>query len=185
MTTIIIVVAVVLAFAGVMMYNTLVRRRNAVDQAFGTIDVQLTQRYDLIPKLVETVKQFTGHERSLLEDIVRLRSQAMNGQTTAEKVSANNELTTALGRLNVQVEAYPELRSSDTFVHLQRSLNEVEEQLAAARRSYNAAVTDYNNAVESFPSSIVAGMGGFREEQVFVADAQKRGDVDMKALFKA
>lgn len=175
----------VLLIVGITMYNSLVRRRNAVDQAFGTIDVQLTQRYDLIPKLVETVKQFMGHERSLLEDIVRLRSQAMSGQTTAEKVSANNELTAALGRLNVQVENYPQLRSSDTFVHLQRSLNEVEEQLAAARRSYNAAVTDYNNAVESFPSSIVASMGGFREEQVFVADTAKRGDVDMKALFKA
>jgi LemA protein len=185
MGTVVLIAVVVIVLGGVMMYNTLVRKRNAVDQAFGTIDVQLTQRYDLIPKLVETVKQFMGHERGLLEEIVRLRSQAMNGQTTAEKVSANNELTNALGRLNVQVEAYPQLRSSDTFVHLQRSLNEVEEQLAAARRSYNAAVTDYNNAVETFPNSIVAGMGNFREEQVFVAETQKRGDVDMKALFKA
>lgn len=184
MVPFVIVVAVV-AIIGIMMYNTLVRRQNAVEQAFGTIDVQLTQRYDLIPKLVETVKQFMTHERTLLEDIVRLRSQAMNGQTTAEKVAANNELTSALGRLNVQVENYPQLRSSDTFVHLQRSLNEVEEQLAAARRSYNAAVTDYNNSVESFPSSLIAGMGGFRGKEVFAADAQKRGDVDMKALFKA
>jgi LemA protein len=180
-----VIVVAVIAIIGIVMYNTLVRRQNAVEQAFGTIDVQLTQRYDLIPKLVETVKQFMTHERTLLEDIVRLRSQAMNGQTTAEKVAANNELTSALGRLNVQVENYPQLRSSDTFVHLQRSLNEVEEQLAAARRSYNAAVTDYNNSVESFPSSLVAGMGGFRGKEVFAADAQKRGDVDMKALFKA
>ncbi len=178
-------VIAVVVIAGIMMYNTLVRRQNAVEQAFGTIDVQLTQRYDLIPKLVETVKQFMTHERTLLEDIVRLRSQAMSGTTTAEKVSANNELTAALGRLNVQVENYPQLRSSDTFVHLQRSLNEVEEQLAAARRSYNAAVTDYNNAVESFPNSLIAGVGGFRGKEVFTADAQKRGDVDMKALFKA
>ena len=180
------VIAVTLiAVIGIMMYNALVRRRNTVDQAFSTIDVQLTQRYDLIPKLVDTVKQYMTHERGLLEEIVRLRSQAMNGQTTAEKVAANNELTNALGRLNVQVENYPQLRSSENFVHLQRSLNEVEEQIAAARRTYNAAVTDYNNAVETFPSSIVAGMGGFREEKVFVAEAGKRGDVDMKALFKA
>jgi LemA protein len=180
-----VVIVVVLALIGITMYNTLVRRQNAVEQAFGTIDVQLTQRYDLIPKLVETVKQFMTHERSLLEDIVRLRSQAMSSTTTAEKVVANNELTNALGRLNVQVENYPQLRSSDTFVMLQRSLNEVEEQLAAARRSYNAAVTDYNNSVESFPNSLVAGMGGFRAEKVFAAEAQKRNDVDMKALFKA
>jgi len=174
-----VIVVVVLALIGITMYNTLVRRQNAVEQAFGTIDVQLTQRYDLIPKLVETVKQFMTHERTLLEDIVRLRSQAMSGTTTAEKVAANNELTNALGRLNVQVENYPQLRSSDTFVTLQRSLNEVEEQLAAARRSYNAAVTEYNNAVESFPSSLIAGIGGFHGEKVFSADAQKRNDVPL------
>jgi LemA protein len=173
------------AIGGIVLYNNLVRRRNGVDQAFSTIEVQLTQRYDLIPKLVETVKQYMGHERSLLEEIVRLRSQAMNGRTTAEKVSADNELTNALGRLNVQVENYPQLRSSENFVHLQRSLNEVEEQLAAARRSYNAAVTDYNNAVQTFPGSLVAGMGSFTPQQVFVADTQKRGDVDMKGLFTA
>ena len=178
-------VIVVFAVFGIALYNSLVRRRNSVDQAFGTIEVQLTQRYDLIPKLVETVKQYMGHERGLLEDIVRLRSQAMNGQTTSEKVSANNELTAALGRLNVQVENYPQLRSSDNFVHLQRSLNEVEEQLAAARRSYNAAVTEYNNAVQTFPSSVIAGMGGFSQQQVFVAESHKRADVDMKSLFKA
>src|ERR1043165_5506607 len=169
-----VVVAALVLLVGVSMYNTLVRRQNAVEQAFGTIDVQLTQRYDLIPKLVETVKQFMTHERTLLEDIVRLRSQAMSGGTTAEKVAANNELTSALGRLNVQMENYPQLRSSDTFVQLQRSLNEVEEQLAAARRSYNAAVTEYNNSVESFPSSLIAGMGGFREQQVFAETRPSR-----------
>ena len=170
---------------GIVLYNNLVRRRNAVDQAFSTIEVQLTQRYDLIPKLVETVKQYMGHERGLLEEIVRLRSQAIQGHTTAEKVAANNELTNALGRLNVQVENYPQLRASENFVHLQRSLNEVEEQLSAARRSYNAAVTDYNNSVETFPGSLVAGMAGFREQQTFVAETHKRQDVDMKGLFKA
>jgi LemA protein len=178
-----IVSGVILLTIGVVLYNNLVRRRNAVDQAFGTIEVQLTQRYDLIPKLVETVKQYMGHERSLLEEIVRLRSRAMAGGTTAEKVQANNELTGALGRLNVQMENYPQLRASDNFVHLQRSLNEVEEQLAAARRSYNAAVTEYNNSVETFPGSLIAGMTGHRVEQVFAAEAHKRGDVDMKGLF--
>lgn len=179
------VIAAVVLIIGVTLYNSLVRRRNMVDQAFSTIEVQLTQRYDLIPKLVETVKQYMGHERGLLEEIVRLRSQAMQGKTTAEKVSANNELTSALGRLNVQVENYPQLRASENFVHLQRSLNEVEEQLAAARRAYNAAVTDYNNAVQTLPSSIVASTMGFREQQTFVAETHKRSDVDMKGLFKA
>src|SRR6185295_8914603 len=136
--------AVVLAFAGVSIYNNLVRRRNMVDQAFGTIEVQLTQRYDLIPKLVETVKQYMGHERSLLEDIVRLRQKAVSSANPSDKIKADNDLTRAMGQLNVTMENYPQLKASDTFVQLQRSLNEVEEQLAAARRSYNASVMEYN-----------------------------------------
>jgi LemA protein len=170
---------------GVTLYNSLVRRRNMVDQSFSTIEVQLTQRYDLIPKLVETVKQYMGHERSLLEEIVRLRSQAINSVTPAEKIAADNQLSRAMGQLNITMENYPQLRASENFVHLQRSLNEVEEQLAAARRSYNAAVTDYNNAVQTFPSSLIAGGTGFGLRQMFVADEQKRADVDMKGLFKA
>ena len=177
--------AVVLALGGISIYNNLIRRRNMVDQAFGTIDVQLTQRYDLIPKLVETVKQYMGHERTLLEEIVRLRSQAVSSRTPADKIAADNQLTRAMGQLSVTMENYPQLRASENFVQLQRSLNEVEEQLAAARRSYNAAVTDYHNAVQTFPSSLIAGSTGFGLRQMFVADETKRGDVDMKGLFKA
>jgi LemA protein len=170
---------------GITMYNSLVRRRNMVDQAFSTIDVQLTQRYDLIPKLVETVKQYMTHEKSLLEDIVRLRSQAVAARDPGDKIRADNELSRAMGQLNVTMENYPQLKASDTFVMLQRSLNEVEEQLAAARRSYNASVTDYNNAVQTFPSSLVANSMGFGLRQTFVAEEGKRRDVDMKGLFKA
>src|SRR6478735_1066479 len=169
--------AVVLALGGISIYNNLIRRRNMVDQAFGTIDVQLTQRYDLIPKLVETVKQYMGHERALLEEIVRLRSQAVSSRTPADKIAADNQLTRAMGQLTVTMENYPQLRASENFVQLQRSLNEVEEQLAAARRSYNAAVTDYHNAVQTFPSSLIAGSTGFGLRQMFVADETKRGDV--------
>lgn len=165
-------------------YNSLVRRRNRVDQAYGTIEVQLVQRYDLIPKLVETVRQYMGHERSLLEDIVKLRQQAVSATGQSEKIKADNELSRAMGQLNITMENYPQLKASDTFVQLQRSLNEVEEQLAAARRSYNAAVTDYNNAVQTFPSSIVAGSMNFGTRTMFVADEKKRADVDMRALFK-
>ena len=181
----VLVVIVVVGFFLIGVYNTLIRRRNMVDQAFSTIDVQLTQRYDLIPKLVETVKQYMGHERSLLEDIVRLRSQAVAAKNPADKIAADNQLTRAMGQLNVTMENYPQLKASDTFVQLQRSLNEVEEQLAAARRSYNAAVTDYNNAVQTFPNSMIAGATGFGLRQTFVAEEAKRRDVDMKSLFKA
>jgi LemA protein len=185
MGTFVLIAVVVVGIFGITVYNNLVRRRNVVDQAFSTIDVQLTQRYDLIPKLVETVKQYMGHERSLLEDITRLRSQAVAATTPADRIAADNQLTRAMGQLNVTMENYPQLKASDTFVQLQRSLNEVEEQLAAARRSYNAAVTDYNNAVQTFPSSLVAGTMNFGLRQTFVADEVKRRDVDMKGLFKA
>ena len=176
---------VILAVFGATGYNSLVRRRNRVDQAYSTIEVQLVQRYDLIPKLVETVKQYMGHERSLLEDIVRLRQKAVSSTSQAGKIQADNELSRAMGQLNVTMENYPQLKASDTFVQLQRSLNEVEEQLAAARRSYNGAVVDYNNAVQTFPSSLVAGTMSFGTRTMFVSDEKKRGDVDMRGLFKA
>jgi LemA protein len=176
---------IVLVIIGATLYNNLIRRRNRVDQAYSTIEVQLVQRYDLIPKLVETVKQYMGHERGLLENITRLRTEAMRASTPAEKINKDNQLTTALGQLNVSMENYPQLRASENFVHLQRSLNEVEEQLAAARRSYNGAVTDYNNAVQTFPSSLIAGSMDFAPRQMFLAEAKKLHDVDMKGLFKA
>ena len=181
----VLIAIIVVALIGITIYNNLVRKRNMVDQAFSTIDVQLTQRYDLIPKIVETVKQYMGHERSLLEDITRLRAQAVQAPTTEAKIAADNQLTRAMGQLNVTMENYPQLKASDTFVGLQRSLNEVEEQLAAARRSYNAAVTDYNNVVQTVPSSLVASTMGFGLRQTFVAEESKRRDVDMKGLFKA
>jgi LemA protein len=176
---------ILLVIIAATVYNNLIRRRNRVDQAYSTIEVQLVQRYDLIPKLVETVKQYMGHERGLLENITRLRTEAMRASTPAEKINKDNQLTTALGQLNVTMENYPQLRASENFVHLQRSLNEVEEQLAAARRSYNGAVTDYNNAVQTFPSSLIAGSMNFAPRSMFLAEPKKLSDVDMKGLFKA
>lgn len=182
MTALLIVAGVVLVI-GIATYNSLIGRRNRAQQALSSIEVQLTQRYDLIPKLVETVKQFMTHERGLLEEITRLRGQAMHGRTPAERVQADNQLTDALSRLNVTVEAYPEVKASDSFVMLQRSLNEVEAQLSAARRTYNGCATDYNNAVQMFPSSLVAGLMRFEPLPMYVAEAHKREDVNVKALF--
>jgi LemA protein len=180
-----IAVIVVAAIAFIGTYNSLIRRRNAIDQAEGTIHVQLTQRYDLIPKVVETVKQYMGHERGLLEEIVRLRSQAMGGGTPSERMAADNALTQAMGQLRISVENYPQLKSSDNFLHLQRTLNEVEEQLAASRRTFNASVVEYNNAIQSFPGMLLAGGMGMQARIGFVADEGKRADVDMKGLFKS
>jgi len=184
MNTLVLIALVVLLIAGIGVYNSLVRRRNRVDQALSSIDVQLVQRHDLIPKLVETVKQYMGHERSLLEEIVRLRSEAMTGPP-ADRIRADNQLSTALGQLRVSFENYPQLQASQNFLQLQRSLNEVEEQLAAARRSYNGAVVDYNNAVQAFPGSLVAQAMHFDTRQMYAAEEAKRADVDMRGLFKS
>lgn len=183
MATVILGIVGIIALAGVIAYNSLVGRRNRAAQALSTIEVQLTKRYDLIPKLVDSVKQFMTHERGLLEEIVRLRSQAMSGATPAARVAADGALTGALSRLNISIEAYPEVQSSASFMQLQRSLNEVEAQLAAARRTYNGCATDYNNAVEMVPTSIVAGMMNFERLPMFAAEAHKREDVDVGALF--
>jgi len=183
MSLFVLIVVAVLFTAFVYMYNSLVRRRNRVDQAYSAIEVQLVQRYDLIPKLVETVKQYMGHERTLLENVVRLRNEAVASQTQAERVRADAALTGALGQLRVTMENYPQLQASQNFVQLQRSLNEVEEQLAAARRNYNSAVVDYNNAVQTYPSGLVATAANFRTRELYEAEEHKRGDVDMKKLF--
>jgi len=176
---------ILLGVAGIGSYNTLIGRRNRADQALSSIEVQLTQRYDLITKLVETVRQYMGHERSLLEDIVKLRTQAVSAPTPAARIQADNELSRAMTQLNVTMENYPQLRSSDNFLQLQRSLNEVEEQISAARRSYNAAAVEYNNAIEMFPGSLIAGSMNFAPKNLYAAEQRKLQDVDMRALFKS
>ncbi len=166
------------------MYNGLVRLRNQVDNAFAGVDVQLKKRYDLIPNLVETVKTFMGHERSLLEDITKLRTQAVSQNLGAnEKVALENELSASMGKLLVSVENYPELKSNENFIHLQGSFNEVESQISAARRAYNASVTDYNIGIETFPRNLLAGMMGMARKEVFVATTVERNNVSAKALF--
>jgi LemA protein len=168
------------------MYNRLVRKRNEVDNAFGGIDVQLKQRCDLIPSLVATVKQYMKHERETLERIVELRNQSVLPRTSPEqKVSLNNEMGQLLGKIRIAVEAYPELKASENFSNLQHSLNEVEAQLAASRRSFNAAVTDYNNAIDVFPTNLIAGIFGFTRRQVFEAQAWERSNVSVNQLFSA
>lgn len=174
----------VLAVIAVVMYNSLVGKKNAVENAFGSIDVMCKKRYDLIPNLVAAVKQYVAHEAGTLEKVTALRHQAMaNNLSPDETVQVNNQLTRALNGLMVQVEAYPELKASDNFMHLQRTLNEIEEQLSASRRAFNAAVTDFNNAVEMFPTSIMAGMMRYTRRALFEATEVERNTVDVNSLF--
>ncbi|NLW50266.1 MAG: LemA family protein [Candidatus Brocadiaceae bacterium] len=159
----------------VLLYNGLVFKRNRVESAFSTIDVLLKKRYDLIPNLVATVKGYATHEKEVFSEITRLRAEAIKESGhTDRSVELNNRISELLFGIMAVVEAYPELKANENFLHLQRSLNEVEEQISAARRAFNAAVMDLNNAVQMFPSSVVAGMTGFGPRRFFEATGVER-----------
>src|SRR3989442_11431334 len=144
------------------MYNSLVRLKVQVDNAWADIDVQLKRRYDLVPNLVETVKGYAGHERGTLEAVVAARNQAMTAQGPAAKGEAEGMLTGALRQLFALAEAYPQLRAVESFTQLQGTLSQLEDTLQNARRYYNAVVRDLNTKIAQFPSNILAGMFNFK-----------------------
>lgn len=175
MTTIIIIAAVVIiALILISMYNNLVKLRNNRENAFANIDVQLKQRYDLVPQLVATVKGYATHERELLEKVTAARSACMNATSINDRVQADNALGAALSGLRVAVEAYPELKANQNFLQLQNELSDIENKLASVRRFFNSATKELNNAVQSFPSNIIAGMFGFKKEPMFEIPASDR-----------
>ncbi len=182
---IIIIVAVVIVGLIIMsMYNGLIRKKNEVENAFGGMDVQLKKRYDLIPNLIATVKQFMTHEKDLLTKVTELRAKAMSGDVSNEqKVDIDNQITGAMKGIMVAVESYPDLKSNENFLNLQRTMNEVESQISAARRAYNATVTDFNNGVQMFPSSIMANMMKLQAKKVFEIPEEERANVNAKDLF--
>ncbi|MBP7503969.1 MAG: LemA family protein [Prolixibacteraceae bacterium] len=145
----------------------MVRLRNNRQNAFADIDVQLKQRHDLVPQLVEVVKGYAKHEMELLTRITEARSAAMGASTIDQKIAAESQLSSALQGLKVQVEAYPDLKANQNFLQLQEELSDIENKLAAARRFFNAATTEYNNAIEVFPANLIAGPFGFRRETLF------------------
>jgi LemA protein len=164
---IIIAILVLISIWLTSLYNGLVKLRNRRQNAFADIDVQLRQRHDLVPQLVETVKGYATHERELLMRITEARSAAMAAHTIDDKIKAEQQLTTALQGLKVQVEAYPDLKANQNFLQLQEELSDIENKLAASRRFFNGATTEYNNAVESFPSNLIARNFGFLREIFF------------------
>ena len=168
-------VAAVLLVLVVSLYNRLVRARNGAENAFASIDVQLKQRCDLVPKLVDSMRAYMTHERGTLDELTALREKASAaGATPAERVALDTQMSGLMRGLMVRAEAYPDLKASETVTLLQRSLNEVEAQIAAARRTYNAAVTGFNTAIEVFPANLLAGMFGFSRRPLFEATADDR-----------
>ncbi len=182
----------VLIIAGVLLlwlalsYNSLVSKRNAADKAFASIDAMAKKRYDLIPNLVSTVQNYMKHEKETLTQITEMRARATSGNISEEeKIDLDQKVSRAVSGIMVAVENYPDLKASTNFMQLQGALNEVEEQLSAARRFFNAAVTDLNNAVQMFPTNIVASMFNFKTRKLFEITEQERQNVDVKTLFSS
>jgi LemA protein len=162
-----------LILMAVSLYNRLVRLRNNREQAFADVDVQLKQRHDLIPQLVESVKGYMGHERGVLTEITEARSNAMKASTINEKIAAENKLSTALDGLKVSLEAYPDLKASQNFMDLQNEISDVENKIAAARRFFNSATKELNVATELFPSNLIATLFNFKREPMFELGDQR------------
>ncbi len=179
MTVAIIIGVVVLIIIFVIsLYNSLVKLRNNRENAFADIDVQLKQRHDLIPQLVETVKGYASHEKETLDRVVSARNGALNARTIDDKIVAENQLTSALSGLRVTLEAYPDLKANQNFMQLQEEISDVENKLASVRRYFNSATKEYNNAVQTFPSNIIAGMFGFHKEIMFDLGTEQRASLD-------
>ena len=169
----------------VSLYNRLVSLRNRRQNAFADIDVQLRQRHDLVPQLVETVKGYAAHEKELLMKVTEARTAAMTAIGIDDKIKAEQQLTNALQGLKVQVEAYPDLKANQNFLQLQEELSDIENKLAASRRFFNGATTEYNNAAETFPGNLVARNFGFKREIFFDlgTDARKTMEEPPKIQF--
>lgn len=169
--TVLLIILGVAAFALMMMYNRLVALRQNRRQAFSDVDVQLKQRYDLVPQLVETVKGYAAHEKGVLEKVTEARASIGRvGGDMAGRMAAENQLTRALGGLFAVAENYPDLKANQSFQRLMDELSVLEDKIAAARRFFNSATADLNTAIEQFPASLIAGPFGFKQEAFFEVD---------------
>jgi LemA protein len=183
--TMLLIAALALFLIIIFMYNDLVNKRNQVDNVFAALDAMLKKRFDLIPNLVATVKNYAQYEQSTLSNLVELRSKAINGNLSKEEtVQLDNNFSQAVSRLVVLSESYPALRATENYQQLQRALNETEEQISAARRTYNAVVTDYNNAVQQFPSNLAAALFNFEARSVLATPEAQRENVNVNQLFQ-
>lgn len=179
------IVLLVVGIILILMYNSLVSKKNQVENIFASVDTQLKKRYDLIPNLVASVSKYMEHEKSLLTEVTKLRAEANKPNISDEhKIALDAKVTSALGSIMIAVENYPDLKANENVMHLQRSLNEVEEQIAASRRAYNQAVTDYNNAIEMIPTNMMASVMNYRRKEVFEITEGERKNVSVKELFE-
>jgi LemA protein len=175
---ILLIVLIVAIFAVILMYNRLVALRQTVNQAWGDIDVQLKQRHDLVPNLVETVKGYATHERGTFEAVISARNAAMAAGDAKDQARAESQLTSALRQVFALAEAYPDLKANTNFLHLQRELADLENKIAASRRFFNNAVAEYNTAQDQFPAALFAHQLGFQKHEFFAVSAADRAAVE-------
>jgi len=169
--TYLIALPMLILLLGILLFNNLISKKNKVEEAYSGIDVMLKKRTDLIPRLVNTVKGAMQHERETLTELTQLREKLLNkDKSTIDRFTMENQLGKLLGNIQLRAEAYPELKANQNFALLQNSLNEMEEQLSAARRAYNAAVNSFNNGMEMFPSNIVAKLMGYTNRTLFTIE---------------
>ncbi len=177
-------VVAVIALYLIVTYNGLVSMRQRVNQAYADIDVQLKQRHDLVPNLVETVKGYASHERETFDAVVRARNEAQAAHGPQAQAAAEQQLSGAMGRLLALAEAYPDLKASENFRELQSELSSVEDKLAAARRFFNLAVGEFNAAVQAFPAVLFASLLGFAPREFFDVGEQARAQLDVAPSVK-
>ena len=171
LTTVFLLIGITFFLVGVQIYNSLIGKKNQVSKSFSSVDVLLKKRWDLIPNLVAVVKNHMQFEQQTLAEVTRLRSRAMSDDISPEqRLNVENQISRTMGSIMLQIESYPELKSNEHITELLESLNEIEEQISAARRFYNTAVTDYNNAIEMFPSNIVAGYMRYAEPMLMLGN---------------
>jgi len=181
---ILIVVLIVIILIFIMIYNSLVNKKNQIANAEGSIDAMLKKRFDLIPNLVDTCKVYLSHEKNVFNHLAELRSQAIAGKMDiAQMENINAAASKAVGKILLIAENYPELKSSNNFIQLQSSWNEAEDQIAASRRFYNSAVTDFNNGIQMFPSNIVASILGYKTKEVYKANETEKANISAKSMF--
>lgn len=162
-----------------LLYNQLIREKNQINNAFSTVSVLLKKRYDLIPNLVETVKAYSSHEQSLYENITILRSKAMQTRDKDEAIILDNNISNEINKLLAVSESYPTLKATENYLKLQKVLKELEDELSAARRTYNAAVTEYNISLESFPTNIIAKLFNMKKHELFLIEQMERSNVQI------
>ncbi len=177
---IIIAIVVVLLLLILPSYNNFVKLNSKVEEAFSTMDVYLKKRWDLIPNIVETVKGYAKHEKTTLEEIVKLRNSSYDKMSMDSKVDTNNKLSQGISKIMALAESYPELKANENFKELSKELSKVEDDIANARKYYNGTVREFNNAVRMFPSNIVAMIFGYKAKNMFTTNDSERENVKVE-----